>query len=475
MGVLCFQMFGLSGLLFQSRIQEVQDKGLVLDSSAWEELQSCCNIINYILHPNCPFMNEENLSRLGMEVFQRQSMSEWVSSQDKQIEVPTTMTASYFRKLLIDTFALHGGMDSFVAVCQAPEAFGVSGCDMVLNSLSFIYPVLTISGKDRVANNISQGVVIFLEKQFEDKNLNEVFKGSKNSYSSLCGLLRSLYLFVSVLSTPRDDLKAKVTGFQRHVILCLLESGTMSQQLHAVREIDTLIRQLREIKTTAANGVRPGLNDFLEPEMAWMHADDLASKLLASNLHQAQYIEDVLIVVKIFMRHGWITDAHLDYLWKFVESDETFEEIKSHVSQLLGTLAPMMSSKQREALFQKLEKMGTCAASAKTLCEMLQHIALSDKNGALMEQVIKTAFQLALETSKSNLEQFQRLVIDLCQKYAGMETFMEILMEIVFRCLNLVNNTSVKDMIPPLAILNMIFVGEKIPNVRLGWLCMLAV
>ena len=190
---------------------------------------------------------------------------------------------------------------------------------------------------------------------------------------------------------PARDMAARlVSEVHQAMIEAMLKVPTFNMQLEALREIK---RSLQEAAKTRDNH---GSKEQLKGIVAWMEAKKVLPHILRPTyLHHKQYVDQVAAVLRFLLEEDAMTKAHIDELWAITQKQDTFEEVKNNVLDLLASLAWKFSDEQLDYLFTLFEGAGHDAlADCGKILETVQKLAGSDGKGVMAERLLELLWRM---------------------------------------------------------------------------------
>ena len=212
----------------------------------------------------------------------------------------------------------------------------------------------------------------------------------------LSKLLRSLEeilahaLNVDGGAPARDEAARRVSEVNQAMIEAMLKVPTFNMQLEALREIK------RSLAEAARTRDRRGSGAQLKGIVAWMDAKRVLPHILRPTyLHHKQYVDQVAAVLRFLLEEDAMTEAHIDELWAITQKQDTFEEVKNNVLDLLASLAWKFSDEQLDYLFTLFEGAGHDAlADCGKILETVQKLAGSDGKGVMADRLLELLWRM---------------------------------------------------------------------------------
>ena len=240
-------------------------------------------------------------------------------------------------------------------------------------------------------------------------------------YLHLGSALRSLR---KVLSACVGDPEAekRVSRVERAMVEGMLSISTFNMQLIALREINLML-------ATASNSKLLGTEESasaMQTAVKWLDMKKVLPHVLRPvYLHHKQYVDQVAAVLRFLLKEDALAETHVDMLWDITQKQDTFEEVKHNVYDLLTSLAWHFNGDQLDQLFLRFESAGggMTAADSGKLSEMIQKLARGDNGGQMAERLLALLWRMvhAGETGAAGLE-----MIDAFAHVLGHYDWMEI-------------------------------------------------
>lgn len=451
------RFFGLVAALLHARILMTQLFEPAISSYLLDELRKCFGVLICAMHPGCVFLSSCNQAaiNLGARVSDER-LSEWVGVE--LFSIYGQKSGVGVKAIFLDNFAARHGMENVITSLRFPERLQIPGCDVLVQFLQIASPFVCIDRKIEIKPSMDV-MFNYLDSQFEDK---AILENLGQHHSSLCSLIRNLGPTSAALGVDALEVESKISKYQRQIIVALFGSGNVSQQLAAVKELNSIAVHCflnGDMNIADKDG------SALPVRLEWVRTDKIISVMLESNLHHSQYIEDVKEALQSLILYGLVTEEHVNYLWKIMEDENTFEEIKINLCQLLGSLAGNLPKEQGLGLLSRLEDKRVSLANLKHFTEMLKSVSTSDTKGTLMDRVLQCALRFALNEELSSDSGSLSLLTDLCIGYQNLEILKSILADIITYCVSLLVGEQ-DCVLRPIQILQSLLDQDKFGKVR---------
>eukprot|EP00878_Enallax_costatus_P022845 GHUV01024275.1.p1 GENE.GHUV01024275.1~~GHUV01024275.1.p1 ORF type:complete len:537 (+),score=158.41 GHUV01024275.1:657-2267(+) len=271
---------------------------------------------------------------------------------------------------LINTFAGFHGFDAIVALLQRPGSVSFPLLNMMAAVLAQAVDFLTDESHDhhqQVVVPVLNHVMELVETDHE--RLHDY--GNDRTYSSFQCLVNINMVRIMRYGHDRQRLFTQLRRIQCTFVLRMLESSSFNKLLSGVRECNKLLQDAARDRRDRSQ---------IQALIQWIEQNDVVQRILRTNLHQKQYVQEVQGIMKVLTQHQFLTAEHLDMLWAVIEKEDTYEAVKTHMFELLGELAACFVPEQLNMLFAKLERrQERSVQDTKRLLTLLQHLALSDK------------------------------------------------------------------------------------------------
>ena len=188
----------------------------------------------------------------------------------------------------------------------------------------------------------------------------------------------------------RDMAARRVSEVHQAMIEAMLKVPTFNMQLEALREIKRSLQEAAKLRDNH------GSNEQLKGIVAWMEAKKVLPHILRPTyLHHKQYVDQAAAVLRFLLEEDAMTKAHIDELWAITQKQDTFEEVKNNVLDLLASLAWKFSDEQLDYLFTLFEEAGHDAlADCGKILETVQKLAGSDGKGVMAERLLELLWRM---------------------------------------------------------------------------------
>ena len=226
-----------------------------------------------------------------------------------------------------------------------------------------------------------------------------------HAHAVVASLLPALGAMADIVASERAssdapeasmDILSAVASLEMRMIWSLFSSKNVSEQLLSVTSLIEILEATEEMGESLAS--EDGDDELQGVRISWIRSSDILSEMLKVNLHHAQYVEDMLLLLGALAVHDLVDGRHVAQLWSTIQDQDTFEEIKSNVCQLLGSLATSLSTTDEvESFYRNLQ--ASCDAQtveAKYTEEMMLAAAGHDPSLRLMVRLIDIALGFCL-------------------------------------------------------------------------------
>ena len=428
------------------------------------EVASTFSILCHCLYPTTRFFVKQHAAIQAMKL-PDSPKSEWVSPELWANSTPNNIF-NRVQGCFFDAFAAAGGMEMVMRLLHTPERCCLSGCEVLVQFISACHPLLSHAKREEIYAALWQ-LYEHIDSCFEGTKGLEGFKNVEGMpvHQALISVLNQTSQILMLDSSRRESSNRKASKYYRRIILALFDSGNVALQLTAVKELNILL-----LRPTMRYSVEEDGSDHhskLPILLKWIEEDDIVSRMLQSNLHLSQYIEDVQSVLQNLIIFGLLTDDHISMLWKFIEDENTFDEIKVNVSHLLGSLAPRMPVQQVAKVLNSLTSESFWSTNSKIVVDMMKFMAKNDCHGILMKELLRHSYALAVDVSMQD-DEAQHLLIELCQRYQHLDMTDEYFMEIIMKCATMIEMGELDTMMKPLQVLKHILADGYFPKVCFG-------
>ena len=452
------RFFGLVAVVLHARILETTVFDPNISNYLFDEMRKCFAVLTYAMHAGCVFLstcNQAAISLGGMVSDER--LSDWVAVE--LFSIFGEKGGLGVKAIFLDQFAARHGMENVLTSLRFPERLQIPACDVLVRFLQIVCPFVSINRKRDIKIGMDS-IYSYLDSQFEDK---AILENLGQYHASLCSLIRNLGPTSTAVGFDPQEVDSKVSKYQRQIIVALFGSGNVSQQLAAVKELNSIaVHCILDGDMRIADRDR---GSALPARLEWVCTDNIISVMLESNLHHSQYIEDVKEALQTLILYGLVTEEHINYLWKIMEDENTFDEIKINLCQLLGSLAGNLPEEQGLGILYRLESKNASLTNLKYFTEMLKSVSKSDTKGTLMGRVLPCALRFALNEEISSDSGSLSLLTDLCTSYQHLESLKTILSDIVAYCLTVLAGDQ-DGILRPIQILLSLLDQDKFGKVR---------
>ena len=325
--------------------------------------------------------------------------------------------------LVIDHFGNAGGFDAVLEMLHDPTRVTLRTFDAVMTAMARCAIVLDdqllarFEENAQVALDHLQDIVTRGDSSLVGSSPSE----RDRRYLHLGSALRSLR---KVLSACVGDPEAekRVSRVERAMVEGMLSISTFNMQLIALREINLML-------ATASNSKLLGTEESasaMQTAVKWLDMKKVLPHVLRPvYLHHKQYVDQVAAVLRFLLKEDALAETHVDMLWDITQKQDTFEEVKHNVYDLLTSLAWHFNGDQLDQLFLRFESAGggMTAADSGKLSEMIQKLARGDNGGQMAERLLALLWRMvhAGETGAAGLE-----MIDAFAHVLGHYDWMEI-------------------------------------------------
>ena len=318
------------------------------------------------------------LMQPGVAFWDRHSYHQLVNSLEYKYAEPIKSETGQITHLwFIDTINYMGEVgliDAIQRLFHQTDNLSIELVGSLLSPISAIFSYLKPERKAELSRVVLASIGKL--KHLVDKRVDKI------DALALPSLIVLLHQCIDLLESMYDGrMVYKLTGeLHQSLILQLLNSAVFSKQLTAVRELSSLLQRMLSTES---------YKDSIDALTCWLEQNRVVRLVLEYNLHQQQYVEQVQRSLAILLRHGKLSEHHLSFLWNLIEDSNTFEEIKSNVYRMLGSLGPYLKPEQLEFFFSKLESRSQKGnlGDAVRILELLVSMAATNAGGNLARQL----------------------------------------------------------------------------------------
>jgi ubiquitin C-terminal hydrolase len=453
-----------------------------------------------------------------MERLEPVRSTDWVDMDARQIPTDHGLWGRFHAAILVDVF---GQMESVMEALRTGES--LVACVALLKFVRAAMPVLA-EEKQRVVVEEAVGAVcgkyglafdeggVEETEDYKDADGRLGFDGfvnlvdgttsgkAINVHAIVTSLLPALGAMADITASERASsgaseastaIASAVASLERRMIWSLFSSKNVSEQLLSVTSLIEILEAVEEMGDSHA--FEDGDDDLQRIRISWIQSTDILTEMLKVNLHHAQYVEDMLLLLGALAVHDLVDGRHVAQLWSTIQDQGTFEEIKSNVCQLLGFLATSLSATDDTELFYR-NLQATCDAQsveAKYVEEMMLAAASHDPSLRLMVRLIDITLGFCLNESAVRGATPNRtkrmlsgdLLLDIARKYLAHcrssqsnAPVIDCMCSVISTCMGritagkedgrggVLEEPDAVELLPPLQLLLRIVSGVKIPS-----------
>ena len=361
-----------------------------------------------------------------MERLEPTRLTDWVDMDARQMPTDQGLWGRFHAAILVDVF---GKMEGVMEALRNGESLAADAA--LLKFIRAAVPVL-VEGKGRI---VEEALVAVCDKYclaFDEGCGQEIVDGQTDAeirsgligfaglvdaatpgkavnvdaiVASLLPALGSMYGIVAGLralhgaSEDSSAVASAISSLEQRVIWCLFSSKNVSEQLLSVTSLIEILEAVEEMD--GSHAFADGDDEVQRVRISWIRESDILSEMLKVNLHHAQYVEDMLLLLGALAVHDLVDGRHVAHLWSTIQDEGTFDEIKSNVCQLLGFLATSLATADAMDSFCR-NVQATCDAQtveAKYVEEMMLAAANHDPSLRLMVPLVDIALGFCLNGS----------------------------------------------------------------------------
>ncbi|KAF6260179.1 hypothetical protein COO60DRAFT_1700419 [Scenedesmus sp. NREL 46B-D3] len=259
------------------------------------------------------------------------------------------------------------------------------GFDTILQ----VVDVATDVAKEKF-NEIVGPVMQHVEQLVDTGNERLSDHGSDRTYNIFQCLVNTNLPRIIVHGSDPQAVLLQLAQVQCLFVSKMLESSSFNKLLSGVRECN------RMLVNAARDGNRQ-CGPTLKMLVGWMSKEGIVQRILRTNLHQRQYVQEVQGIMVTLTVNQFLAPEHLDMLWAVTEKEDTYEAVKTHMFDLLAEIASRFLPNQLDMLFAKLENaQQRSTQDTQRLLGLLQHLAASDKEVNMCEKITAMVWALTM-------------------------------------------------------------------------------
>ena len=322
-------------------------------------------------------------------------------------DVDVEVQAYHWLQYLINYFGVTGGFDAVLHILHDPSRVSLKLLDATMK----VAAKCILALDEHLLQRFEEHAQIALKHLADivvrgDEQLMGLNPGVRDQrYLHLTSTLRSMQVVLGACVGVAEAEK-RVSKVNREVVEGILGISTFNMQLVALREINVMLdhasssRLLGDVASAVA----------MKTAVRWLESKGvLAHALRPVYLHHKQYVDQVAQVLRTMLQEGAMQEEHLDLLWDITQKQDTFEEVKNNVLDLLAALAWHFSGEQLDSLFSRFERAGSGGMSlteSGKILEMVQKLARSDSQGVMAKRLLELLWRMihAREGAASSTE-----------------------------------------------------------------------
>mmetsp|Transcript_26886 Transcript_26886/g.88225 ORF Transcript_26886/g.88225 Transcript_26886/m.88225 type:complete len:2487 (+) Transcript_26886:54-7514(+) len=319
------------------------------------------------------------------------------------VEVEDSSHSSFVHKwisYLLNHFGHREGFDIFVQAVKSPDGLSLRMLESLMRPLTRIAEFL----EQDVTAQLQDGcrsVLRYALELLQDRTDTLNDKHRDANYHHLSQLLTHVGTLMTGLLSPADA-EREVSVVQRELVCTMLGVPVFNMQLAAIREVNLVLDNTRlGAPSSGATGPAPPLTPQAHAAAAvaieWLESEDLLKRVMRSNLHHKQYVDQVQRLMRFMLEHSCLQEEHLDLIWAITEKPDTFEAVRHNIFNLLADLSWHFSSEQLDSLFSKFEQSnGGRQADAAKILEVVRRLASGDQKGIMAQRLLDLLWRMHL-------------------------------------------------------------------------------
>eukprot|EP00879_Flechtneria_rotunda_P017730 GHRR01018586.1.p1 GENE.GHRR01018586.1~~GHRR01018586.1.p1 ORF type:complete len:506 (+),score=147.82 GHRR01018586.1:302-1819(+) len=280
---------------------------------------------------------------------------------------------------LVNLFGHVGGFNSLLLLLRTPGNLAFPLVNMMTAVLSQAIDVASAQALEKF-RQVATVVLEHLAQLVAADSERLANYGEDRTYHT-CQILLNTNLPRFYEKDPiQPQVLVQIKDVQCTFVLKMLESSNFNKLLSGVTECKSML------KGAVKDQKPPDSPCSLQSLVKWMNDNNIVQRILRTNLHQRQYVEQVQGIMLILTQSQYLTSEHLDMLWAVTEKEDTYEAVKTHMFDLLAEIASRFVPSQLNMLFAKLERsQDRSVQHTARVLRLLQHLARSDKEVGLLQ------------------------------------------------------------------------------------------
>eukprot|EP00882_Tetradesmus_deserticola_P005884 GHRQ01006196.1.p1 GENE.GHRQ01006196.1~~GHRQ01006196.1.p1 ORF type:complete len:603 (+),score=271.77 GHRQ01006196.1:248-2056(+) len=290
---------------------------------------------------------------------------------------------------LINHFGYLHGFDNILQLLQEPDQISFALLNMMTAVLAQVVDEATDAAKEKF-NEIVGPVMQHVEQLVKAGNERLNDHGSDRTYSIFQCLVNTNLPRIILQGPDPQAMLLQLAQVQCLFVSKMLDSSSFNKLLSGVRECNRML----------INAGNRQCGPTLEMLVDWMAREGIVQRILRTNLHQRQYVQEVQGIMVTLTINQFLAPEHLDMLWAVTEKEDTYEAVKAHMFGLLAEIASRSLPNQLDMLFAKLEAaQQRSSQDTARLLGLLQHLAASDKEVNMVGKISDMVWDLTMGES----------------------------------------------------------------------------
>ncbi|WIA22029.1 hypothetical protein OEZ85_004379 [Tetradesmus obliquus] len=290
---------------------------------------------------------------------------------------------------LVNLFGYLHGFENILQLLQEPDQVGFALLNMMTAVLAQVVDVATDAAHEKF-NEIVVPVMQHVSQLVQGGSERLSDHGSDRTYSIFQCLANTNLPRIIAHGPDPQAMLLQLAQVQCAFVCKMLESSSFNKLLSGVRECNRMLRN-------AADSGSRQCGPTLEMLVGWMADQGIVQRILRTNLHQRQYMQEVQGIMVTLTTNQSLAPEHLDMLWAVTEKEDTYEAVKQHMFDLLAEIASRFSRNQLDMLFAKLQAARQRSTQdTQRLLGLLQHLAASDKEVHMCEKIGDMVWDLTM-------------------------------------------------------------------------------
>eukprot|EP00775_Hariotina_reticulata_P001572 gene1572-1911_t len=289
---------------------------------------------------------------------------------------------------LVNAFGQFKGFDHIMTLIQQPNHISFP----LLNMLTAVLAQVVDDSSEYAKQQFNVAAVPVLQHvtdlvEADNDRLSDF--GNDRTYNTFQCLVNTNLPRILVYGSDPQAASVQLQHVKCTFVLKMLESSSFNKLLSGVRECNTILKSLSHSKPEH----EPACEDLIN----WMQENNIVQRILRTNLHQRQYVQEVQGIMVVLTQTQRLTPEHLDVMWAVIEKEDNYEAVKNHMFDLLAEIASHFVPSQLDMLFAKLERRpNSSVQDTSRLLGLLQHLAASDNEVRMHKKIIEMVWELTI-------------------------------------------------------------------------------